>query len=97
MVSTPGITVAVSTDIVGLVLFHFFFLASAVWVTTIVVATLEAGILPVTCHVRRGVATLGGTLPVAGALSSLPTVESEMYSSMGVCGAACTSAASQTL
>jgi hypothetical protein len=34
---------------------------------------------------------------VAGALSSLPTVESETYSSMGGVGAACMSTASRTL
>jgi hypothetical protein len=33
---------------------------------------------------------------VVGALLSLPTIESEMYSSMGGSGASCTSVTSQT-
>jgi hypothetical protein len=54
---------------VGLVIFHFFFLASAIWVVAIVASTPEAGILPVACRVHRGadVATLGSSLRVAGA------------------------------
>jgi hypothetical protein len=80
MVPTPELTVAVSTATVGVVLFRFFFLASAIWVVAIVAATREAGILPVTYRVCRGadVATLGGILLVAGAPSSLPTDESEI-------------------
>jgi hypothetical protein len=48
--------------------------------------------------VRHGATTLDSTLrDVAEASSSLPTIESETYSSMGGAGAACTSAASRTL
>jgi hypothetical protein len=58
----------------------------------------EEGILPAVCHVRRDAATLDGALrDVAGASLSLPTVESETYSSMGGGGAACTPAMSWTL
>jgi hypothetical protein len=59
----------------------------------------EENILPVTYRVRRGAdtATLGGALLVAGASSSLPTDESEMYSLICCCGAARTSAAARTL
>jgi hypothetical protein len=98
MVLTPELTVVVSTNTVSPLLFHFF-LASAVWVETIVAAAREADIFPAVCRVRRAadVATLGCTLLVAGASSSLPTEESEMYSSMGGCGAACKSAAARTL
>jgi hypothetical protein len=58
----------------------------------------EADIFPAVCHISRGAVTLDGALcDVAGTLSSLPTVESETFSSTGGAGAACTSAASQTL
>jgi hypothetical protein len=47
---------------------------------------------------RRGAATLDGPLrDAAGASLSLPTVQSETYSSTGGGGVACTSATSQTL
>jgi hypothetical protein len=85
--------VVVFVDTVDLVRFPLLFFASAIWV-----AAWEAGILPVVCRVRRGAATLDGALrDVAGASLSLPTVESETYSSTGGGGAACTSATSQTL
>jgi hypothetical protein len=88
----------VSTDTVDLVRFCFFFLASADWVAVIVVAAREADIFPVACRVRRGAATLDDALlEVAGASSSLPTVESERYSLTGGGGAACTFVASRTL
>jgi hypothetical protein len=62
------------------------FFASTSWV-----AAWEAGIFPTVCRMRRAAATLDGALrDVAGASLSLPTVESEMYSSMGGGGAACT-------
>jgi hypothetical protein len=61
-------------------------------------AAREAGIFPAICRVLHGVATLDGALrDMVGASSSLPTVKSEMYSSTGGVGAACTSAASRTL
>jgi hypothetical protein len=98
MVSTPELTMVVSTDTVDLVCFHFFFLASAVWVAAIVAAAREVGTFPLACRVRRGVTTLDGALrDVARASLSLPNVESDRYSSIGSGGAACTSAASQTL
>jgi hypothetical protein len=84
MVSTPELTVVVSDDTVGPSLFlFFFFFASAVWVAAIVATAQDADILPVVCRVRRGteVATFGGALVVVGSSSSLPTDESEMYSS----------------
>jgi hypothetical protein len=85
--------VVVFVDTVDLVRFPLLFFASAIWV-----AAWEAGIFPVVCRVRRGAATLDGALrDVAGASLSLPTVESETYSSTGGGGAACTSATSQTL
>jgi hypothetical protein len=62
-----------------------------------VAAAREANIFPVAYRVRRDTATLDGTLRTTGALSSLPTVESETYSSMGGGGAACTFAASRSL
>jgi hypothetical protein len=44
-----------------------------------VVVAREVDIFNVACRVRRGATTLYGALcDVAGALSSLPTVESEM-------------------
>jgi hypothetical protein len=67
MVSTPKLTMAVSTDTAGLVLFRFFLLASVVWVTALVAAAREAGILPIACRVRRGAETLDDALHVAGA------------------------------
>jgi hypothetical protein len=98
MVSTPKLTMATTTDTVGLVRFRFFFLASAVWVATIVVAAREEDIFLVARCVRRGVAALDSALRDAvGASSLLPIVESERYSSMGGGRAACTSAASRTL
>jgi hypothetical protein len=61
-------------------------------------AAQEADIFPAICRVRHGMVTLDGALrDVAGALSPLPTVESETYSSTGGAGAACTSAALRTL
>jgi hypothetical protein len=62
MVSTPELTVAVSTDTVDLVRFCFFFFTSAVWVVAIVAADREADIFPVACHVPRGAATLDDAL-----------------------------------
>jgi hypothetical protein len=100
MVSILQLIVAVSADKASPVLLRFFFfLASAIWVATIVAAAPEADILPIVCRVCRGadVATLGGTLFVVGAPSSLPTNESEMYSSMCCCRAARMSAATRTL
>jgi hypothetical protein len=56
------------------------------------------GIFPAVCRMRRGVVTLDGPLrDTAGASQSLPTVESETYSSIGGGGAACTSATLRTL
>jgi hypothetical protein len=82
--------VVVSVDTVDLVRFPLLFFASAIWVVA-----WEAGIFPAICRVRRGAATLDGALrDVSGASLSLPTVESETYSSMGGGGAACTSATS---
>jgi hypothetical protein len=98
MVSTLELTMVVSTDTVDLVRFLFFFFASAVWVTEMVAAAQEADIFPNVCGVHRTTVTLEGSLrDVAGASSSLPTIESEMYSSTGGGGAACTSATSRTL
>jgi hypothetical protein len=98
MVSTLELTMAVSTDTEHLVRFHFFFLASAIWVAAIVAATREEDIFPVACRMHHGAAILDGALyDVTGASSSLPTIESERYSSMGGGGAACTSAAWRTL
>jgi hypothetical protein len=92
MVSMSELIVVVSADTVDLVRFLFFF-TSAAWD-----AAREAEILPAVCRVRRGATTLDSALhDVAGASLSLPTVESETYSSMGGVGAACTSAASRTL
>jgi hypothetical protein len=63
-----------------------------------VVVAREVDIFNVACRVRRGATTLYGALcAVAGASSSLPTVESEMYLSTGGCGAACMSATFWTL
>jgi hypothetical protein len=98
MVSTSELTVVMSNDTVDLVCFLFFFFASAVWVAAMEAATREADILPAVCHVRRGAATLDDALhDVEGASSSLLTVESETYSSIGGASAACTSAALRTL
>jgi hypothetical protein len=74
-------------------------LATAIRVMAIVAAARDADILPAVCRVHRGadVATLGGTLLAAEALSSLPTDESDMYSSMHYCGVIYTSAAVQIL
>jgi hypothetical protein len=92
MVSTSELIMVVSTDTADLVRFLFFFV-SAAWV-----AAREAEIFPAVCRVRRGVATMDGALrDMVGASSSLPTVKSEMYLSMGGAGAACMSAASRTL
>jgi hypothetical protein len=53
MVSTSELTVAVSTDTVGLVCFcFFFFLASLVWVATIVDVAQEVDIFPSPAAVR---------------------------------------------
>jgi hypothetical protein len=58
----------------------------------------EADTFSVVCRVRRGATTLDDALRyVEGTSSSLPTVESETYSSTGGVGAACTSSSSQTL
>jgi hypothetical protein len=93
MVSTSELIMVVSANTADLVRFRFFFFASAAWV-----AAREAEIFPAVYRIRRGAATLDGALrDVAGASSSLPTVGSETYSSMGGAGAACTSAASRTL
>jgi hypothetical protein len=65
--------VVVSADTADLVRFPLLFFAFAMWV-----AVWEAGILPAVCRVRRGAATFDGALrDVAGASSSLHTVESE--------------------
>jgi hypothetical protein len=98
MVSTPELIVAVSTDTVDLVRFRFFFFASTVWVAAIVAAAREVDTFPVACYIHRGTVILDGAIrDVEGASSSLPTIESERYTSTGGGGAACTSAASQTL
>jgi hypothetical protein len=98
MVLMQELTVVVSTDIVDLVRFCFLFVASTVWVVAIVAVAREVDIFPVACRVHHGTETLDGALrDAAGASSSLPTVESERYSSMGGGGASCTSAASRTL
>jgi hypothetical protein len=84
--------VVVSADIVDLFRCPLLF-ASAIWA-----AAWEAGIFPAVCHMRRGAATLDGSLRnVVGASLSLPIVESETYSSTGGGGATCTSATSRTL
>jgi hypothetical protein len=65
----------VSTDTVDLVRFHFFFLAS-------VSGLRRSWSWPgrIVCLVRRGATTLDGALrDVAGASSSLPTVELERF------------------
>jgi hypothetical protein len=74
-------------------------LASVVWVAAIVAAARDADILLAVCHMCRGagVATFGGALLVVGPSSSLPTNESEMYSSMHCYGAVCTSSAARSL
>jgi hypothetical protein len=98
MVSMSKLTMVLSTGTVDLVRFRFFFFASAVWVAAIMAAAWEAAIFPVACRVSRSAATFHGVLrDAAGASSSLPTIESETYSSTGGAGATCTSAASQTL
>jgi hypothetical protein len=99
MVSTPELTVVVSADTTGQVLFLFFFWASAVWVLAIVAAARKADILPVVYRVRSSadVVILGGTVLAAGASSSLPIDESEMYSSMRCCGVTYASIAAWTL
>jgi hypothetical protein len=51
-VSTSELTVVVSTDTIDLVRFLLFFLASVVWVATMVAATREADIFPDVCRVR---------------------------------------------
>jgi ABC-type uncharacterized transport system permease subunit len=85
--------VVVSTDTVDLVrffffFFFFFFFSSTVWVAEMEAAAREADTLPAVCRIRRGAATLDGALhDVAGALLSLPTIESETYSSKGGAGA----------
>jgi hypothetical protein len=98
MVLMPKLTVAVSANTAGPILFRFFFLASAVWVA-VIVAVARGGHLA--RHLPRAPrhkrSDLGGALLVAGASSSLPTDESEMYSSMCFCGAACTSTVARTL
>jgi hypothetical protein len=92
MVSTSELAVVVSVDTANLVHFPLLFFSSVIWV-----AAWEVGILPTVCRVRRGAATLDGALrDVAGASLSLPTIESEMYSSTGGGGATCTSATSRT-
>jgi hypothetical protein len=53
MVSTPELTVVVSTDTVDLVCFRFFFFASAVWVAAIVATAQEAGTFTVACRICR--------------------------------------------
>jgi hypothetical protein len=81
--------VVVSADTVDLVPFPLLFFVSATW---------EVGIFPAACRERRGVATLEGLLrDVVGTSLSLPTFESETYSSTGGGGAACTSATLRTL
>jgi hypothetical protein len=93
MVSMSEQIVVVSIDTTDLVRFPLLFFTSAIWV-----AAWEAGIFPAVCRVRGGAVTLDGAPRDAGEASlSLPTVESETYSSMGGAGATCTSAASQTL
>jgi hypothetical protein len=58
----------------------------------------EVAIVPVVCCIRHGAATLDDALrDMAGASSSLCTIESEMYSLMGGASVACTSATSRTL
>jgi hypothetical protein len=79
MVSTLEMIVVLSANTADLVHFLFLFFTFAAWV-----AVWEAGIFPAVCCVRRGAATLDGTLQdVAGASLSLTTVKSETYSSMG--------------
>jgi hypothetical protein len=86
-----------STDTVDLVRFLFLFFAYAVCVTAMEAASQEADTFPIICHVRRDAVTLDGSLrDVAGASSSLRTIESETYSSTGGGGAACTYAVSRT-
>jgi hypothetical protein len=83
----------VSADTTDLVRFLLLFFASATCI-----AAWEVGIFPAVCRVRRGTATLDGALRDAtGASLSLPTVESETYSSTGGGGAAYMSATSRTL
>jgi hypothetical protein len=97
MFSMPELIVVVSTDTVDPVRFRSFFLASAVWVATVVAAAREADTFPVSCYVRRSAVTLDDALrDVVGASSSLPIVATERYSSTGGVGVACTSTASQT-
>jgi hypothetical protein len=98
MVSTSELTMVVSTDTVDLVRFHFFFFTSAVWVAAMEAAAREADTFPAVYRVRHGAATLNGAQRgVAETSLSLPTVESETYSSTRGAGSACMSAASRTL
>jgi hypothetical protein len=93
MVSMSEMIMVVSADTADMVRFVLFFFAFATRV-----AAREADIFPAVYRVCRGAVTLDGALrDVAGASSTLPTVESETYSSMGGAGVACTSAASRTL
>jgi hypothetical protein len=78
MISMSELFVAVSTDTADLVHFPLLFFAFATWV-----AAWEV------CRVRRGAATLDGPLrDMEGASLSLPTFESETYSSTRGGGAA---------
>jgi hypothetical protein len=92
MVSTSELIVVVSADTVDLVRFPLLFFASVTWVVA-----WEADIFPAVRRVRHGATTLDGALPdMVGASLSLPTVESETYSSMGRASTTCTSATLRT-
>jgi hypothetical protein len=92
MVLTLELFVVVSADTAELVRLLLLFFTSTTWA-----AAWEASIFPAVCRVRHGAATLDRPLrDVAGASLSLPTVESETYSSTGGGGAACTSATLRT-
>jgi hypothetical protein len=74
MVSMLELTVVVSTDNICPILFHFFFLASAVWVAAIVAAAREAGILPrrLPRVPRRECGDLGQHPPCGGSVVITP-------------------------
>jgi hypothetical protein len=87
------IVVVVFADTADLFYFPLLFFAFAIWATA-----WKATIFPAGCRMRRGAATLDGSLhDVVGPSLSLPTIESEMYSSTGGGGTAWTSATSCNL
>jgi hypothetical protein len=84
MVSTSVLAIAMTTYTTGATLHLCFFFESAAWVVATIATAQDADILPAVCRVHRdgGVTTFGDALLTAGSSSSLPTNESERYSSM---------------